>query len=224
VLRSGGAGGTASVSYATSNGTATAGAVCSTGVDYLPASGTFTWNQGDLSPRQFTVTICNDSATEDSETINLTLSNATGTGSLGTPSTAVLTIGTDDGPVLLTEDGNQQDAIALDLVTNTRDPFSLTNPFNLSTDQHRRISVFVWQTAPLTAADLSSVTATLRDTEFRTYNLTVEALSPVLTVPGVTQVVVRLPDSVIGAPREMLIKVTVRGLVTNEAFILIGGP
>lgn len=224
VLRSGGAGGTASVNYATSNGTATAGAACSTGVDYLPASGTFTWNQGDVSPRQFTVTICNDSEMENNETVNLTLSNPTGTGSLGTQSTAVLTIGTDDGPVLLTDNGNQQDAIALDLVTLTRDPFSLTNPFNMGMDQRRRISLFVWQVAPLTAADLPSVTATLRDTEFRTYDLTVEALSPVLTLPGVTQIVVRLPDSVIGAPREMLVKVTIRGLTTNEAFILVAGP
>ena len=223
VLRTGSSVGTASVSYATSNGTAIAGASCSAGVDYLPASGTFTWTNGDFNARTFTITICNDGAIEGDETVNLTLSNATGTGSLGTPSTAVLTIGTDDGPLLLMDNANQ-DAIALDLVTLTRDPFSLTSPFNMSADQRRRISLFVWQVDPLTSADLASVTASARDTEFRTYDLPVEALVPLAGVPGVTQVVVRLPDSIIGAPRELLVKVTIKGVTTNEAFIFVSGP
>ena len=214
--------GTASVSYATSNGSATSGASCSSGVDYLPASGTFTWGPGDASPRQFTITICNDALTEGEETINLTLSNAGGSGVLGAQPTAVLTIGTDDGPVLLFDD--QVQAIALDLVTQTSDPFLLTSPFNMSTDQRRRISLFVWQATPLTSADLTSVMATVRDQEFRTYPMEVEAVVPLAGVPGVTQVVVRLPDSIIGAPRPMLVKLTVRGLTTNEAFIFITGP
>ena len=223
VLRGGGIAGTASVSYATSNGSGTSGATCSAGVDYLPASGTFTWGQGDSSTRQFTITICNDALTEGDETINLTLSNPGGSGILGTPATAVLTVGTDDGPALLMDNANQ-DAIALDLVNLTRDPFSLTNPFNMSTDQHRRLSLFVWQTEPLTSADLASITATLRDQEFRTYPMQVEAVVPVAGVPGVTQIVVRLPDSIIGAPRPMLVKLTVKGLTTNEAFIFVSGP
>lgn len=223
VLRTGGIAGTASVSYATSNGTATSGASCSTGVDYLPASGTFTWTHGDTSARTFTVTICNDAVMEGDETINLTLSDPTGSGSLGTQPTAVLTIGTDDGPVLLMDETNQE-AIALDLVNLTRDPFSLSNPFNMSTDHRRRISLFVWQVEPLTNDDLGSVTASARDTEFRTYPMEVEALVPVPNVPGVTQVVVRLPDSIIGAPRELLVKLTVKGATTNEAFIFVSGP
>jgi hypothetical protein len=66
--------------------------------------------------------------------------------------------------------------------------------------------------------------ATLRDQEFRTYPMEVEALVPVTTVPGVTQVVVRLPDSIIGAPRPMLVKLTINGLTTNEAFVFVSGP
>ena len=223
VLRTGGIAGTTTVSYATSNGSATSGASCSTGVDYLPASGTFTWTHGDSSVRTFTVTICNDASMEGDETINLTLSNVTGTGSLGTQPTAVLTIGTDDGPVLLMDELNQQ-AIALDLVNQTGDMFSLTNVFNMSTDKRRRISIFVWQTEPLTSNDVALVTASARDTDFGTYPLQVEALVPVANVPGVTQVVVRLPDSIIGTPRELLIKLTVKGTTTNEAFIFVSGP
>jgi hypothetical protein len=117
-----------------------------------------------------------------------------------------------------------QEAIALDLVNNTRDPFSLTNPFNMTADQRRRISLFVWQTAPLGSNEVASVTATARDDEFRVYNLQVEALNPLTAVPGVTQVIVRLPDSIIGAPRDLLVKVTVKGVTTNEAVIHVTAP
>lgn len=223
VLRSGGSAGVASVTASTIGGTATAGSSCTAGVDYLPAVQTFTWLNGDTSPRTLTVTICNDSVTEGDETIDLLLDSPTGTGSLGTPSTAILTIGADDGPVLLSNPDTQE-AIALDLVNLTRDPFSLTNPFNMVADQHRRISLFVWQTAPLGSNEVASVMATMRDDEFRVYQLQVEALNPVLEVPGVTQVVVRLPDSIIGAPRDMLVKVTVKGLTTNEAFVHVTAP
>ena len=223
VLRGGGSAGTATVNYSTSNGTATGGATCGAGVDYVSASGTFTWNNGDTSVRQFNVTICNDGTNEDDETINLTLSDTGGTGSLGTQPTATLTIGNDDVPVLLTEELTTH-AIALDLVNLTRDPFSLTSAFNMSgNDQRRRVSLFVWRLGLLPSDTPASVAVVARDDEGRTYDLPVEALSPA-TVDDVTQVVVRLPDSVIGAPRDLFIKVTLRGPSTNEAFIKIAAP
>ena len=49
-------------------------------------------------------------------------------------------------------------------------------------------------------------------------------VSAVPAVADVTQIVVRLPDSVIGAPRDLLVKVTLHGSSTNEAFIKIGAP
>jgi hypothetical protein len=224
VLRGGGSAGTATVNYSTSNGTATGGATCGAGVDYVPASGTFTWNNGDTSVRQFTVTLCNDETNEGDETINLTLSDAGGTGSLGTQPTATLTISNDDVPVLLTEELTTH-AIALDLVNLTRDPFSLTSDFNMSgNDQRRRVSLFVWRLGVLPSDTPASVTVVARDTEGRTYDLPVEALSPAAVVGDVTQVVVRLPDSVIGAPRDLFVKVTLRGPSTNEAFIKIAAP
>ena len=223
VLRAGGSAGTATVNYATSNGTATGGTSCTTGVDYLSTSGTLTWNNGDTSVRQFVVAICNDGSNEEDETINLTLSNAGGTGSLGVQPTSTLTIGNDDAPVLLREEGTAS-AIALDLVTQTRDPFSLSNPFNLSTDQRRRVSLFVWRLGLLVTDTPDSVTVTATDSEGRIYNLPVETLSPVLTVQDVTQVIVRLPDNVIGAPRDLRVKVTLRGPSSNEAIIKIAAP
>jgi hypothetical protein len=94
VTRTGATGNAVTVDYATSNGTATAGA-CAPGVDYVAQSGTLTFNPGDLG-KSFIVTICNDAVYEANQTFNITLSNATGGAVLGTPSTQTVTINNDD--------------------------------------------------------------------------------------------------------------------------------
>jgi hypothetical protein len=76
------------VQYATSNGTATAGS------DYTGTSGTLTFAPGQ-TVQTFSVAVTEDSIDEANETVNLTLSNVTNA-TLGTPSTATLTIVDDD--------------------------------------------------------------------------------------------------------------------------------
>jgi hypothetical protein len=49
-------------------------------------------------------------------------------------------------------------------------------------------------------------------------------LTPLLGVSEVTQVIVRLPDNVIGAPRDLRVKVTLRDRISNEAIIKIAAP
>jgi len=78
-----------SINYATSNGTATAGQ------DYTATSGTLIFNAIETS-KTFTIPIINDSIDEPNETVNITLSNPGGGGTLGSPVTAVLTIIDDD--------------------------------------------------------------------------------------------------------------------------------
>jgi uncharacterized repeat protein (TIGR01451 family) len=90
VNRVGGSNGTTKVDYTTSNGTATAPQ------DYTATSGQLTFGNGETT-KTFVVPIINDTLNEASETVNLTLSNAQGSGDLGSPTTAVLTI-TDDDP------------------------------------------------------------------------------------------------------------------------------
>jgi ribosomal protein L35AE/L33A len=91
VTRTGGSSGAVTAQYATSDGTATAGS------DYTVKSGTLSFNAGATS-QTFTVAITNDTAAESSETINLALSNPTGGATLGSPTSATLTITDNDAP------------------------------------------------------------------------------------------------------------------------------
>lgn len=93
ILRSDGSFGTTTVAYSISDGTAQAGS------DYTGASGTVTFVSGQLVGT-FRIPIINDSVNEADETVNLTLTSVTGTGTLGTQKTAVLTILNDDAPTL----------------------------------------------------------------------------------------------------------------------------
>jgi hypothetical protein len=57
-----------------------------------------------------------------------------------------------------------------------------------------------------------------------TYPLTVENVNAVPDLAGVSQVVVSLPDNVIGAPREFWLTVKLRVPATNRASIHIAAP
>ncbi len=94
VTRTGGSEGAVSVNYQTSDGTATQPG------DYLPAAGTLNWADGDLEPKTFQVTIVDDPDVEGSETVILTLSAPQGA-TLGSPSTAELTILDNDQPTTM---------------------------------------------------------------------------------------------------------------------------
>ena len=89
--RTGGSYGSASVNYATANGTAAAGS------DYTSKSGTLNWSDGDSASKTFTVSITDDSTYEGNETFVVNLSGASGA-SLGTPSTATITINDNETP------------------------------------------------------------------------------------------------------------------------------
>ncbi|HEX8180914.1 MAG TPA: Calx-beta domain-containing protein [Pyrinomonadaceae bacterium] len=90
VTRTGTTTGAASLAYATSDGTATAGS------DYTATAGTLNFASGEAS-KTFTVAISNDTEAEPNETVQLTLSNPSAGATLGTQSTATLTIIDNDG-------------------------------------------------------------------------------------------------------------------------------
>ena len=91
VTRTEGSSGAVSVSFATSNGTATAS------VDYTAVSPNPPISFADgQTAKTVNIPILNDTTAEENETVNLTLSSPTGGATLGTPSTAVLTITDND--------------------------------------------------------------------------------------------------------------------------------
>ena len=90
VTRSSGSLGAVSIDYTTSDGTA------SDGSDYTLSSGTLSWSDGDATAKTISVSIIDDTDEESDETVNLTLSNPLGGATLGTQSTAVLTITDND--------------------------------------------------------------------------------------------------------------------------------
>jgi Tol biopolymer transport system component len=134
----------------------------------------------------------------------------------------VFTIASNGGPVLLTEQ-NTQRAVALDSVTQTRDPFSLVNLFNFSSDRRTRVSLFVWRLDLLPGDDASAVTAQAEDEQGSVYPLTVEYLGATPALNEVTQVVVKLPVGV-SAPADLWITISLRGATTNKALIKIKPP
>ena len=95
INRTNGTNGAATVDYTFSNTSATGGATCAAGIDYINTGGTVSFADGDAS-RTFNITICPDSLSEANETFNITLSNPTGGAVLGAPTTAVVTITDDD--------------------------------------------------------------------------------------------------------------------------------
>jgi hypothetical protein len=89
VLRTGGLVGAATVRYATTNDTATAGS------DYTLKSGVLSFAAGE-SNKTFTVSITDDSSVETNEAFNVVLSTPTGESSLGTHGTNTITIADND--------------------------------------------------------------------------------------------------------------------------------
>jgi hypothetical protein len=77
--------GAASVNYATSNGTASAG------TDYSAASGIVTWSDGDSAAKTITVNV-NGTTSSTPKTFKIALTGVTGHAAVGTPSSATVTI------------------------------------------------------------------------------------------------------------------------------------
>jgi hypothetical protein len=92
VTRAGGSAGSASVTVSTHDGSALATQ------DYDATTATVTFADGDVAPRSATIPIINDALAEPDETFEVILSNASGA-SLGTVSTATVTIPANDQPV-----------------------------------------------------------------------------------------------------------------------------
>ncbi len=86
VNRAGSSSGTASVAYATANGTAVAG------TDYAATTGTLNWASGDSGAKSFSVPIITAATFAGSKSFTVTLSDPRGTAAIVAPGSAVATI------------------------------------------------------------------------------------------------------------------------------------
>jgi glucose/arabinose dehydrogenase len=117
-------------------------------------------------------------------------------------------------PVLINEP-NTDSAVALDSVTLVRDPFSLSNPFNFSSDLRTRLMLFGMNMDLLPGENSSAVTARLEDAAQNVFPLTVEFVGKVPGFDWLTEIVVRLPDNT-PANQTLNVSVTLRGKTSNK--------
>jgi len=122
-------------------------------------------------------------------------------------------------PALATEDLSES-AIALNAVTLWRDPFPLTDPFNLSSDNRTRVMLFATNLTLATGEDASFVTARAEDAQMNVYPLTVEYVGPVPGFSWLTEIVIVLPGN-LPSGQSVLITATWHTQTTNKARIRI---
>lgn len=106
-------------------------------------------------------------------------------------------------------------AAALDSVMTTSEPFRVVASHLLSTDGKTRITLFLVGVL-LQPADLPFVTVQAEDTQQRLFDLPCEATARVKNLSWMSQVTVRLPDTLVGAGN-LNVSVKVRGIESNKA-------
>lgn len=208
VQRFGAIQGTSTIQYSTSNGTAVAG------TDYVATSGTLVFSPGDQT-KFFLVPLIYDKLLETTETINLTLSNPTGSLTRGRQ-TAVIEV-SDPAPQLAFEPSSSS-ASAVNALTLVRDPFPLTtNALGQTTPT--RVTLFARFVDLVAGEDFSDVKVTALDTRQVNHDLPVEFVGKAHGTDELTQIIVRLPADLPSG--EVFVSVTFRGKGSDIARIRI---
>lgn len=122
-------------------------------------------------------------------------------------------------PVILLSHGTPQRAIALDSVTSSAGPFDVLNPHNFSADRKTRVSLFATNIGPADE-NTTAITVQAEDAQNKLYQLPVEYVGRTPGYSWMTQIVVRLPDTLAGAG-DLKVSVSVRGVQSNKALLSI---
>jgi len=123
-------------------------------------------------------------------------------------------------PTLLTEENAPGMAAALDSVTRVRSPLPVVARNNFSSDRRTRLALFAANAALNAGENASAVTATARDSLSRVHSLAVEFVGQVPNQNWLTQIVVRLPDSLSNAGA-VRISISLHGQTSNEVLFNI---
>lgn len=180
-------------------------------------------------------------------TIDLATAAATSLGAIGTGefirsiavnptglATPAPTLPHPDAPVLIRA-LNSPRAIALDSVSMLRDPFPLESKHNLSTNTSRdartnnrtRLMLFASNIDLMGAEGTSVLTAEAEDSNGLVHPLTVEFVGRVSNVDGLTQINVKLGNSLqtggIYGITHIWVSIRLRGLESNKALVILLG-
>ena len=166
--------------------------------------------------KQVIVSVAGDSTAEETENFFLNLINPVNATILD--GQGVGTIIDNDALVLLTETGTER-AIALDSVTNTTEPFSITSNVNFSTDHRTRILLFTYG-YKLESGDPVAASVTAEDALGTIHPLTVEFAGNVPQFPWLTQVIVKLSDQ-LTLTGDVKIKITRLGRTSNAVLVAV---
>jgi glucose/arabinose dehydrogenase len=161
-----------------------------------------------------TFTIASTTLSDNGAKFSCIVTNSAGS---ATSNEATLTVVT-PAPVIFTEE-NTDIAIALDSVLMIRDSFLFMNPWNFSSDNRTRLSLFVENLELAPGENASAVTVRAEDAQMNMFPLAVEHLTKI-TVMGdeFFMLVVRLPDNLPTA-QSLLVSATLRGQTSNKARI-----
>jgi glucose/arabinose dehydrogenase len=118
-------------------------------------------------------------------------------------------------PTIMTEE-NTDHAVAFDSVTMVRDPFPLITASNFSSDQRTRLVFFATYADLLPSENSSAVTAQAEDALHMVYPLSVEFVGKVPNLTWLTEVVVRLPDGLLGNG-DVFVSINLHGATSNKA-------
>ncbi len=208
VTRSGNTANASTINYTTTNGSATQPN------DYTTSSGSLKFAAWE-TVKTFVVPVVDDALVEGNETFNVVLSSPDSGAVEGTPFTSTILILDDDKPLILTDELTAR-AVALDSVIMLREPFSLRNIFNFSSDQRTRLMFFA------TGIDLlpgESITVQLEDSDHHLYPLLVEDIRKLPNF-NFSQITVKLPDS-ITVEGDFQISLIFHGVPSNKPLISI---
>lgn len=126
-------------------------------------------------------------------------------------------------PSLFTVSSSSTRAVALETVSMTAEPFSLSSESNFSpADPRTRVTLFCMNLDFLAGEPASALTADAQDGTGALYPLKVEYVGTVPNFPGIYMVVVRLNDLMTANLGDVLVRLNLHGMGSNRARVAIG--
>src|SRR5438105_4930430 len=126
-------------------------------------------------------------------------------------------------PSLFTVSSSSTRAVALETVSMTAEPFSLSSESNFSpADPRTRVTLFCMNLDFLAGEPGNALTADAQDGSGTVYPLKVEYVGTVPNFPGIYMVVVRLNDLMSANLGDVLVRLNLHGMASNRARVAIG--